>query len=456
MRSNKINVLYVHSSSQLWGSDRCLYHMLKLIDRRRYQPCVVLPCKGPLSERIEALGIDIIYPPCMSIVYRFRNPVHCFFYFVKLFIEIIWLTELFKRRRIALVHVNTSSVIGPLIAARLCRVPAICHLREIRVSPRLIGRALATIVNSLANHVISISKAVADFANTGWIKPLSLEIIHDGLDCDEFPISDGFDKLTTSFRLPIENRKSKIANVLGIPPDCKVVSVIGRITFWKGIHVFIDAAKIVLRRHPSTYFLIVGASDTKQAAKYQKRLKDDVRKLVVSEKKACPERGFPQSGVPSRRAEPSAPLPSAEGRKGGIIFTGFVNDITEVLHRTDIFVLPSVYPEPFGMIVIEAMLAGKPVIATSHGGPIELIEDGKEGFLVKPNEPKQLAEKITVLIKSPSLCKEMGRRAHLHVARDFQMRKTMDSIHRTYNRMVGHIRRDPAPREPTSENQDIR
>jgi len=402
MRPNKTNVLYVHSSSQLWGSDRCLYNMLKLIDRRRYQPCVILPRKGPLSEIIEALGIDIVYPPCMSIVYRFRNPVKCFFYLVKLFIEVIWLTVLFKRRRIALVHVNTSSIIGPLIAARLCRVPAICHLREIRISPRVIGRALVTTVNLLASHVISISKAVADFANTGWIKPLSLEIIHDGLECDEFPIAD--------FRLSIENRKSKIANVLGIPPGCKVVSVVGRITFWKGIHVFIDAAKIVLRSLPDTYFLIVGASDTKQSAKYQKRLEDDVRK--------------------------SAPLPSAEGRKGGIIFTGFVNDIHEILHRTDVFVLPSVYPEPFGMIVIEAMLAGKPVVATSHGGPIELIEDGKEGFLVKPNDHRQLAEKIAVLIKDPSLCKEMGRRAQLRVARDFQMCKTMDSIHRTYNRMV--------------------
>ena len=395
MRSNKTNVLYVHSSSQLWGSDRCLYHMLKLIDRRRYQPCVILPRKGPLSEKIEALDIDIIYPPCMSILYRFRNPVNCFFYFVKLFIEIIWLTVFFKRRRVALVHVNTSSVIGPLIAARLCRVPAICHLREIRVSPRIVGRALVTIVNLLASHVISISKAVADFANTGWIKPLSLEIIHDGLDNPEYTGQK------------TDDRNSVLgppSSVFCLPPEgCKVVSVIGRITFWKGIHVFIDAAKIVLRSLPDTYFLIVGASDTKQSAKYQKRLADDVRKSAISNR---------------------------------IIFTGFVNDIHGILHRTDVFVLPSVYPEPFGMIVIEAMLAGKPVVATSHGGPIELIEDGKDGFLVKPNDHRQLAEKIAVLIKDPSLCKEMGRRAHLHVARDFQMRKTMDSIHRTYNRMV--------------------
>ena len=405
MRHNRINLLYVHSSSQLWGSDRCLYHMLKLIDRRRYQPCVILPRKGPLSEKIEALDIDIIYPPCMSILYRFRNPVNCFFYFVKLFIEIIWLTVLFKRRRVALVHVNTSSVIGPLIAARLCRVPAICHLREIRVSPRIIGRALVSTVNLLASHVISISKAVADFANTGWIKPLSLEIIHDGLEYEGRWTKD-------------EGRLSCLVprlSVLGIPPGCKVVSVVGRITFWKGIHVFIDAAKIVLRSLPDTYFLIVGASDTKQSAKYQKRLKDDVRKSAISNR---------------------------------IIFTGFVNDIHEILHRTDVFVLPSVYPEPFGMIVIEAMLAGKPVVATSHGGPIELIEDGKEGFLVKPNDHRQLAEKIAVLIKDPSLCKEMGRRAQLHVARDFQMCKTMDSIHRTYNRIVGTgspLRGSPTP-----------
>ncbi|MBN2132823.1 MAG: glycosyltransferase family 4 protein [Sedimentisphaerales bacterium] len=386
MKKTKSRVLYVHSSSDLWGSDRCLYHMLEMIDRDKYEPFVVLPWPGPLSARVEALGVEIVYPPCMSIIRRFRNPLGYVAYFCKLAVEVVWLAVMLRKRRVDLVHVNTSSLIGPLVAARLCRIPVLCHVREIRTRPRLVGLALAATINLLADHVIAISSAVARHMRAAWLKPHSLEIIHDGLDlarCDA----------------PVDSHA-----LLGdIPADRPVVSMIGRITHLKGAHVFVDAARQVLRSLPDTYFLIVGASDTEQARQYEQRLRQEVQ----------------TSGLYRR-----------------VWFTGFIADLHAILSRTDVLVLPSVYPEGFGMVAIEAMSAGKPVIATRHGGPLDIIREGREGFLVTPDDPRELAQKIVLLVANAQLRTEMGARARRRVARRFHICETMTSIHKTYEKVV--------------------
>jgi len=386
MSETKSRVLYVHSSSELWGSDRCLYHMLAMIDKDKYEPSVILPCPGPLSGRIEALGVEVIYPPCMSIIRRFRNPLQYVAYFFKLAVEVIWLVALLQRRRVDILHVNTSALIGPLMAGRLCRVPTVCHLREIRVSPRFVGRILVTTINLLADHVITISQAVAEFARSGWVKPRSLEIVHDGLDSAP--------RLGASPADPLHPN---------IPPERIVISTIGRITYWKGTHVFLEAAQRVLKDFSQAHFLIVGDSDTKHAAKYQKQLEDTVADAGIEEH---------------------------------IGFTGFVVDIGPILARTDVLVLPSVYPEPFGMVVIEAMREGIPVIATRHGGPLDIIREGREGLFVTPDDPLDLAQKIVLLAANPQLRAEMGARARQRVVRRFHICETMTSIHKTYEKVV--------------------
>jgi glycosyltransferase involved in cell wall biosynthesis len=360
--------------------------MLERVDRDQYEPVVILPWPGPLSDRIEALGIEIVYPPCMGIIRRFRNPVHHATYFVKLAIEVAWLTALLRKLNVAIVHVNTSSLIGPLVAAKLCRIPVLCHVREIRTRPRFVGRALATTINCLADHVIAISNPVAQYMRQAWVKPRSLEVIHDGLDTSgEVAPGDSHDVLCDA------------------PADHPVVSIIGRITYLKGVHIFIDAAREVLNRFPNTYFLIVGTGDTQEARRYEQELQQEVH----------------TSGLSQR-----------------VRFTGFIPNVDAILSKTDVLVLPSVYPEGFGMVAIEAMRAGKPVIATAHGGPRDIIRDGWEGFLVKPNDRAQLTDRIALLIENPQLRAEMGMRARMRVASRFHICDTMTSLHKTYAKVV--------------------
>ena len=85
---------------------------------------------------------------------------------------------------------------------------------------------------------------------------------------------------------------------------------------------------------------------------------------------------------------------------------------------------------------VEGKSAGKPVIATRHGGPLDIIREGREGFLVTPDNPLELAQKIMLLVANPQLRARMGARARRRVARRFHICETMTSIHKAYEKVV--------------------
>lgn len=98
------------------------------------------------------------------------------------------------------------------------------------------------------------------------------------------------------------------------------------------------------------------------------------------------------------------------GIQGRVEFVGWAPHGQHVANyqRAAVVVVPSVWPEPFGMVGIEAMSYGKPVVASRVGGIPEWLEDGRTGFLVDPDQPQQLAEKIVELLTHPQVAREMG------------------------------------------------
>jgi glycosyltransferase involved in cell wall biosynthesis len=83
--------------------------------------------------------------------------------------------------------------------------------------------------------------------------------------------------------------------------------------------------------------------------------------------------------------------------------------LPQLYEKADICVFPSVWPEPFGRVAVEAMAAGKPVIASRVGGLKDIVVDGKTGFLVKPGDADELAKKINILLDNPKLRDSMGK-----------------------------------------------
>lgn len=116
-----------------------------------------------------------------------------------------------------------------------------------------------------------------------------------------------------------------------------------------------------------------------------------------------------------------------------MLFEGFVphDKIVRYYQNCDIFCFPTL-GEPFGKAVIEAMSCGKPVIASNRGGPKEIVEDGKTGFLVPPRKIEPLAEKILKLLRDKKLRRKMGKEARKRVLEKFSLEKVAESFRKLY------------------------
>ncbi|MFQ5715624.1 MAG: glycosyltransferase family 4 protein, partial [Nitrospinales bacterium] len=225
------------------------------------------------------------------------------------------------------------------------------------------------------------------------VKPGSIHLIHDGIESGSPSVDN------------VERLKKK----LNLPSNSKVVGTVGRITRWKGVHVFIDAAREVLADCPETHFLVVGSPDTEQARKYFLGLRKKVLDQGLSER---------------------------------IHFTGFREDIPQLLSVMDVFILPSIFPEPFGLVTLEAMLARKPVIVTAHGGSLDIVSDQKEGYLCRPADCGELAEKIKRLLNDPALCQSMGDCGYKRATEDFEVKVQVEKIMNCYNQWLSSDSRE--------------
>ena len=106
--------------------------------------------------------------------------------------------------------------------------------------------------------------------------------------------------------------------------------------------------------------------------------------------------------------------------RGTVLYTGDVEDIKAAIAALDILVLPSVQPEPFGGVVVEAMALSRPVIATKIGGSMEQVVDGVTGFLVEPGDAKDLAAGIEKLLQSADCRRSFGENGRARFLEKFE------------------------------------
>ena len=120
-----------------------------------------------------------------------------------------------------------------------------------------------------------------------------------------------------------------------------------------------------------------------------------------------------------------------------IIFTDFQSDAISYINALDIFVMTS-EKEGLPRVIIEAMLMGKPVIASDITGPSELVVDGETGFLVPVGRTYAIANAILMLIRNPALREQMGERAKERVTRDFPVEKYVNDVENVFAEVLGH------------------
>lgn len=273
--------------------------------------------------------------------------------------EIVPLSSLFFNLLSAgpdLIHCNSSTTRYTLVAAlaaKVLNIPLIWHNRVVDVGgwkERLIAR--------LVSRIIVISDAVG--GKFAWCAEKVVKV-YNAVDIQTYcPRDDG----------------GKLRGELGILPGSHVIGVFSRLELWKGQELFLRAASLVERARPRERFCF----------------------LLVGE---GPDR------------ERLAGLTEGLGLAGSVKFAGFRPDIPALMNLCDVVINPSVEPEPFGRVIIEAMACGRPVIATDMGGPREIIENGLDGLLSAPS-PAPLAEAVLSLLPGGELYDaDIGARARL-------------------------------------------
>lgn len=182
----------------------------------------------------------------------------------------------------------------------------------------------------------------------------------------------------------------------GITKEDFVVTFAGRNRPRKGAHVIIEAAKLIPREIPVHFILMGRISENRQL----------MRQIA------------------------------ANPNKDRIHLAGFRNDAPEVIAASDTFVMPSTEREGLCRAVIEAMAYGVPPIVTRVGGLPELVKDNESGFVIEPNDPEALAEKIIAFYQDPKTKKMLGENARQRIDSHFNIDTTVEKTQQLFEELV--------------------
>jgi glycosyltransferase involved in cell wall biosynthesis len=195
-----------------------------------------------------------------------------------------------------------------------------------------------------------------------------------------------------------QEQTSELRKHYGINDNEQVLGIVGRIIRWKGHIEFLMAASLVMRTVPRLKVMIVGEFTSGNSL-----YRNEITRMV--EDSGCKDR---------------------------VIFTGYVSDVERYYSLMDVCVHASIEPEPFGLVITEAMACGVPVIASDLGAPREIITDGENGFLVNPKETEKLAEIIIRILKDDALRSRIGARGKDHVLKNYQVGAFAHSMEQLY------------------------
>jgi glycosyltransferase involved in cell wall biosynthesis len=307
------------------------------------------------------------------------------------------------------VYANTQKafVIGAL-AGWVAGRPVIWHLHDILCEEHFSRASTGLVIwlsNRIATRVIANSRATAAAYIAAGGDESRVEVIWNGIDAEPFKRVD-----------LQEIEKFKASLEIGNAP---LIGVFGRLAPWKGQHILIEA----MQHLPGVHAIVVGEGLYGEA-EYARRLRREAKERGVAER---------------------------------VHFLGFSNQVPVLMRSVDVIVHTSTAPEPFGRVIVEGMMAERPVIATSGGGPEEILEAGVSGIIVRPNDPEALAGAVSQLL-GPSPSKDLlVARGHARAIERFSLAGMLRHIDRVIDEVLNSsIVRSRQRHVPTGESMNRR
>jgi glycosyltransferase involved in cell wall biosynthesis len=346
--------------TQRGGAELMLQHLLEHRHHARLDPTVAFLEPGPLVDWCVDNGV----PTFVIGAGRVRQPR-----MVGRTVRALVRAATEQRSEVVIGWMSKAQLYGGPAAA-LARVPSVWLQAGLPSGIALFDRAATALPTAL---VVTLSRIV-ERAQHELLPRRPTALVYPAVDTDRFDADRIGDKQSTRRRL-------------GLPADVPIFGSVGRLDRWKGFDTLLDASPAVLRRHPDATLVLVGGPHEFDPT-YAHEL--------------------------SRRAK-------RLGRDGQIRLVGSQPNPEEWMQAMDVFVHTSRL-EPFGMVVIEAMSLGKPVVASAEGGPTEVITPGVDGFLSPFGDQRALAAAVAHLLDDDRLRRSVGQAARAR-ARDFTVQR---------------------------------
>jgi glycosyltransferase involved in cell wall biosynthesis len=374
-------VFFLVDSFEIGGTETQAVELALRLDPARY--AVTLAClqmRGPLLAKLEGSTVSVMEWNAGGGVNTPRG-----------IYQILRLARFLRHARFDIVHAHDlwSNLIA-IPAARLARTPAIISSRRDLAhlawyTPR--RRKILRYLQSLSSAVLVNSGQIRDqLVHEDGFRPELIRVVHNGIDVDQFRL--------------LAPRRGQLFPGL---ENCTLIVSTGNMhSDVKGHPTLIEAARRICARFPQVKFVLIG--DGKKRSEFESKV-------------------------------------SALGLKGNFLFLGSQQNVSEILACCDIAVLPS-QAEGFSNALLEYMATGLPTIATDVGGNPEVIEDGLNGLLVKPDDPAALANAILSLLEGPHLASQLGAAGRERVRRHFDFAQLTFNIDALYTDLLqaGHRR----------------
>ena len=368
-------ICYFTDTTGFGGAEQALLTLMAGLDRRCWQPVLIHHPEPGLTPLLA--GTRRLGIPLWEVprMPEGRNGAARAPHFVR---------EL-RRRQPAVFHAHLTwprACKYGLIAAVLARVPAVVATEHlfVEVPPNRLARLQQRLIAAGVDRYIAVSREVARRLQQTYHFPgRKIRVIHNAVPVAEFGQSDD------------AGLRSKLVGGTRRP----IILTLARLDRQKGHQYLVEAATQI----PEALFVFAGEGDERSALEAQTR---------------------------------------ALGLKDRVVFLGYRLDIPHVLASCDLFVLPSLF-EGLPLSLLEAMAAGKPVIATAIGGTDEVVLHGQTGLLVPPGDAPALATAIRALLGDPALAQRLADAGKVRVQQEFSDEIMVQRVTQVYEELLAPL-----------------
>lgn len=384
-----IRVLYVDHETRLSGGQQDLLDLVRALDHHEVDVHVALPGDGPLAGSLRGAGATVHVLPMSGRLRSFsrwtlvRRPDLALVHMGSFLAASLRLGRLISRLRPGVVHTNSMKAhLLAILPAATRRVPLVWHVRDV-LETGWLRSVFAALGAAFPRRIVCLSQIAADqFKGSRAYR--KVRVVYNGIRLDRSPTG-----------APEWRRR------LGADGGTVLVGMVGQIARWKGQDVFVEAAARVGSRYPDSRFVVVG------------------------------ECMFP--GNESRFAA-EVERDARERLGDRIVWTGWIDEVLDLMAAFDVVVHASRLPEPFGRVLVEGMAAGTPVVASMAGAAPEIVPP-QAGRLVAPGDAAGLARALDELVSDAEARQSCGNAARL-AARRFDIRHTAEGVMRVYGEVL--------------------